>query len=44
MASSTKAFRVKKKRKGRRKGHDRKAALESKGTTPTREAFFAVNK
>jgi hypothetical protein len=40
VASSTKAFRVKKKRKSRNKGRERKAALEANGSTPTREDFF----
>jgi len=40
VASCTKAFRVKKKRKTRNQGRKRKAQLDNKGTTPDKATFF----
>lgn len=40
MASATKQFKQKKKRKTRTAGRGRKSALQAQGTTPTKEVFF----
>jgi hypothetical protein len=40
MASKSKKTEMRRLKKNKRQGHDRKASLENKGTTPSQKALF----